>query len=540
MAKTTLGSVQKSSLEALKKEARWVVWSHEERDGKKTKVPRQPNGDYARVNDPSTWVDYATAQAALPSGRFAGVGIVLGDGLVGVDIDCKDYKGDGIPPIVREILDRFPSYAEISPSDRGFHILLLGRVPHGRAVKRALPGGLAVEVYESNRYFTFTGRAVNNHDIVECQEALNWLLSLLAYAERLDGLYRGPKGEKIRRLFEGDWQGLGYPSQSEADQAAAYYAIEFCKGDREQAKRLLLLSNLRREKWFREVTRGISYLDYTLDKALESYLEKAAKTRYPAQARGVTKDFVDQILSSVEVWQDPEGRAWTSIRVNGHIEHWEVRSYGFNQWVSRLYFKQYGKIPGRQTLQDILEVVEGEARFGETSHVHPVFHRGAFDNGTVWLDLGRKDWRAVRVTTDGWEVTDPGVRFRRSKATGELPIPQKGTIEDLYQLLDFWGLDQRQKVLVVAFLLSIFTPGPYPVLVITGEQGSGKSTFARFLKRLVDPTMDHGDLCSFPRSVQDLFIVTRHHHVIAWDNINAIPAWLAERVCTGRAEAIYR
>ncbi|AML51136.1 hypothetical protein [Falsihalocynthiibacter arcticus] len=42
--------------------------------------------------------------------------------------------------------------------------------------------------------------------------------------------------------------------------------------------------------------------------------------------------------------------------------------------------------------------------------------------------------------------------------------------------------------MLVAWLLGCFHPeGPYPILILSGEQGSAKSTTARTLRDLIDP-----------------------------------------------------
>ena len=282
-------------LEALKAERRWVLWSYEVRDGKQTKVPRQTDGSYARVNDPTTWTDYYKAKAALSSGRFAGVGIVLGDGLAGVDIDCKDYKGDGIPPILREILDQFPSYAETSPSGKGVHILLFGKLPPGARKRATLAPGVEIEIYDRDRYFTFTGEALNDHDITEQQEALNALLARLGMLppaqngpaavvsvpqtggespplsdeELLARIFESKNGPEIQRLFSGDWS--GYPSQSEADLALVGHLLWWTNGDIERADRLFRRSGLYRKKWDeKHFADGRTYGQATLERALQS------------------------------------------------------------------------------------------------------------------------------------------------------------------------------------------------------------------------------------------------------------------------------
>ena len=93
--------------------------------------------------------------------------------------------------------------------------------------------------------------------------------------------------------------------------------------------------------------------------------------------------------------------------------------------------------------------------------------------------------------------------------------------------------------LAVAWLLAALrNEGPYPVLVLTGEQGSAKSTCARMLRALVDPSQ--APLRSVPRIERDLFIAAQREHVIALDNLSGVPAWLSDALCrlsTGGAYA---
>src|SRR5258707_13795510 len=64
--------------EQLRRLKRWVFWRWKKRGTKWDKPPLQPNGEYARVDDPSTWVTFDEALAAYRSGEFDGIGFVLG------------------------------------------------------------------------------------------------------------------------------------------------------------------------------------------------------------------------------------------------------------------------------------------------------------------------------------------------------------------------------------------------------------------------------------------------------------------------------
>jgi hypothetical protein len=95
-------------------------------------------------------------------------------------------------------------------------------------------------------------------------------------------------------------------------------------------------------------------------------------------------------------------------------------------------------------------------------------------------------------------------------------------------------------VLVIAWALACLrNHGPYPVLVLSGEQGSAKSTFSAILRALLDPNT--APLRALPREDRDLFIAATNGHVLAFDNVSGLPAWISDTLCrlaTGRGFAV--
>jgi hypothetical protein len=82
----------------------------------------------------------------------------------------------------------------------------------------------------------------------------------------------------------------------------------------------------------------------------------------------------------------------------------------------------------------------------------------------------------------------------------------------------------------VGWLVGAFHPrGPYPVLILHGEQGSAKSTTARMLRSLVDPSLAPGR--SQPREPRDLMIAATHGWVCAFDNLSSLPDWFSDGLC---------
>ena len=92
------------------------------------------------------------------------------------------------------------------------------------------------------------------------------------------------------------------------------------------------------------------------------------------------------------------------------------------------------------------------------------------------------------------------------------------------------GLDDDSFILFIAWCLGALSPtGPYPLLLVSGQAGTGKSTLVRVANRLVDPC--NGDLQQPPREDRDLIAAAKHSHLLAFDNLSAVSADLADSLC---------
>ena len=136
----------------------------------------------------------------------------------------------------------------------------------------------------------------------------------------------------------------------------------------------------------------------------------------------------------------------------------------------------------------------------------------------------------MEVDTTGWrEIDKPPVRFRRAAGMQALPVPVNGgSVETLRSFLNVQS--DADFVLVVAWALAVVrNRGPYPVIVLSGEQGSAKSTFSAILRSLLDPNT--APLRALPRENRDLFIAANNGHVLAFDNVSGQPAWISDTLC---------
>ncbi len=224
----------------------------------------------------------------------------------------------------------------------------------------------------------------------------------------------------------------------------------------------------------------------------------------------------------------PDDTGYADLKINGHRETWPIRSKGFRRWLARCFFEATDGAPSSEALRSALNVIEARAHFdAPQTDVHI---RVAGHDGKLYLDLADDAWRAVETDEAGWRIVDePPVRFRRPAGMQPLPAPvEGGSVETLRTFLNVGG--DSDFVLVVAWALAVLRDkGPYPVIMMSGEQGSAKSTFSAILRALLDPYT--APLRALPREDRDLFIAATNGHVLAFDNVSGLPALISDTLC---------
>jgi putative DNA primase/helicase len=240
--------------EELRQRPQWINWRFVERGGKLQKVPVSARtGQSLDHLDPANHRSFEDTVHFLDSEYIDGVGYVFSeeDPFLGVDLDdVLDPDTGEIQSWAANVVEKLDSYAEISPSGTGVHIIMRGKIPANR--KRG-----PLEIYDHAHFFTITGKRLSGtpKQIEEHQEALDSF-----YAEHVapggdedisgeSGLGGSPEmsddeiiercrkaknGQKFERLWSGDMD--GYSSQSEADQAlVSILAFSFFPADPDTA-----------------------------------------------------------------------------------------------------------------------------------------------------------------------------------------------------------------------------------------------------------------------------------------------------------------
>ncbi|MDR3499935.1 MAG: hypothetical protein P4L72_12005 [Parvibaculum sp.] len=550
------------------------------RPGKTFKYPLDwRTGKRADAHDPAIWLDHTMAAAtAAAFGSSYGAGFVLtaADPFWFIDIDeCLLPDASDWTPEALALLARFPGAAvEVSQSGRGLHILGRGRAPEPRRKK-----GPGFDLYTERRFVALTGTGALGDVGTDHTPALVQLVADFLQpepgaipSEWTDGpceAWRGPEDDHallklalrsvsgassfggkasfsdlwtadvdaLARAFPDD-HGLGGYDESRADAALAQHLAFWTGKDCERIRVLMERSALNRDKWRRD-----DYLPRTISGAVgrqrdvlgdkpppsDASLGAAAITGGEASGRSPKQaDILLDIAQSAELFHAPDGTGYADVHIKGHHETWPIRSKGFKHWLMRGFFNATQGAPNSDALQSALGVIEARAHFDSPEHI--VHIRVAELSGRLYLDLGDETWRVVEIDAAGWRVIDkPPIRFRRTPAMKSLPIPVGGG--SIASLRPFLNVQSEQDfVLVVAWVLAALrSHGPYPVIVLSGEQGSAKSTFSEIVRALIDPNV--APLRALPREDRDLFIAANNGHVLAFDNVSGLPTWISDTLC---------
>ena len=292
-----------SELDELRNFSQWVAYRiiANEHKGKPDKLPLNPrDGTNAKANDTDTWGTYEEALRYASEhdlrGNAGGIGFEFANGYAGIDLDDVFISGGILKPFADEVVRVMNSYTEISPSGKGLHILFKINVPLSDFGSRRRNDELGIEIYDSGRFFTVTGKifgeakpvsertkqAQKIYDKYFKSERQNTTKGLSQRFERLIGdnavaitesellekMFNSRNGSEIRALFNGDISNYG-GDDSRADLALASYLAFWTDNDLTRMDSLFRQSALMRPKW--DEKRGSqTYGEMTLRKALGS------------------------------------------------------------------------------------------------------------------------------------------------------------------------------------------------------------------------------------------------------------------------------
>lgn len=333
----------------LRKCDQWVSWN-DEHDPKKPAEPRKPpvtcdvDGNLSRiaVTDSQNYRSWRETQRHTEHWQLAGIGFVFteNDPFCGVDLDgCRDPETGEVEAWATQIIQKLKSYSEVSPSGTGIKIWLKGKKPAGPNKWYPFPGdkNRAIEVYDSERYFTFTGQALGGYTTIQEAQISLYALCACAPAETSKRTAVASVGkprnqdvppaqilQRIKKARPTQYEKLFVTGADDNDNGSvldfqlACLLVEQVGNDPERIEDLMHESAIVREKWERH-----DYLPRTITRAVQATAAKrqaneTVKLESPKYWNDITvsKRFADQERGTLRYclawksWLVWDGRRW--------------------------------------------------------------------------------------------------------------------------------------------------------------------------------------------------------------------------------------
>ena len=244
--------------------------------------------------------------------------------------------------------------------------------------------------------------------------------------------------------------------------------------------------------------------------------------------KSTAKALLDLAHKNCAFFHDERDDGYAVINHNGSSRILKLRGRDFRRWLAGIYYTTTKHPANNEAILTALSVLEAKATFD--CRQNELSNRFAMRDGTIYMDMADPKWRAVKITAKGWKIIDPPpVLFRRYSHQKALPDPIRGgKLSDIHQHLAVKSEDDKL-LLEGALVASAFSNIPRPVITFYGPQGATKTTSARILKSITDPSLTES--VDLGKSPAELAQILDHHSVPCFDNLTSIPSWAADMLC---------
>ena len=252
------------------------------------------------------------------------------------------------------------------------------------------------------------------------------------------------------------------------------------------------------------------------------------------QQSGSQTGLLLQLLESLEkeghiqYFHNEKQEPFVKALINNNYLILQCKSKRLIMHLSKLFWDKFKKPINQEGLSSVIRIIEAKACFGDSQH--KLFNRIARHQGAILYDLSDEKNRAVKITSEGWEIIDnPPILFKRH--SHQQPQSEPSLNGDVRNFLKFVNIkDENHEILLLVWLISCFIPDfPHPVLNIYGPQGSAKSSLLKLLKRLIDPSCI--ELTSLKGDHAELTQLLYHHWFIPFDNVSALKVNCSDILC---------
>lgn len=273
------------------------------------------------------------------------------------------------------------------------------------------------------------------------------------------------------------------------------------------------------------------------DSVNETKESESPKCKPKKMAHEEQVQFLLELMSDAVTFHTPTKKPYASIILNGGLHTYAIGRGEFADILQKKFYDENKMPPTSKALKDAIAILASAAVYdGDEQNV---CIRLCEIGKTIYYDLASNASEIVAIDEAGWRtIKNINVPFLRFPNTTANTVPEIDG--DLKILRKYFNLsNEDQWVLLLSWILGSFRPyGPYPILILTGEHGSAKSTATRILQALTDPVNEKPP--GFPKSERDFAITTARRRILLFDNISEINENMSDLLCRAATGGSFR
>jgi hypothetical protein len=238
-------------------------------------------------------------------------------------------------------------------------------------------------------------------------------------------------------------------------------------------------------------------------------------------------------LRALQIFKTDDGDYCIVVDRNGLRTTYSILSDDFKHWMRLQWLGEKNLVLPKALVEQVCDTLCAIAA-GTEEKVKAFYRSGYIDESRIYIDLADKTGRAVEIDAAGWRIIpDPPVFFRRSDVV--LPLPEPKHVEGKDRLI-YWNRykaiinhgDDDNWVMMVAWLVSALVPGWWscPIIMLHGEQGSGKTYATKLLRNLNDP--NEAFMVKSSKDEKDLVISAEKGRCFCLDNESKMSGSLSD------------
>lgn len=249
--------------------------------------------------------------------------------------------------------------------------------------------------------------------------------------------------------------------------------------------------------------------------------------------KNLSEMIIETVQSEGKLFRCQDGKPFLSVDVDQVQHTYGLESMAVRAAIRSMVYRVFEKGISDTSLDDVICQLSAIAT--HNGIVHTVSMRSGQDETADYIDMADDTWRVIRLSADGWRIIEAKacpVRFVRVDSMQRLPMPSPTSDCRYDELRSFINCPQVEEwQLLVAWIIQAMRPrGPYPILCVSGEQGSAKSTLSEFVRMLIDP--NKANLRRPPKEDRDIGVAARNSKIVCYENMSKLSDSMADTLCT--------